>query len=62
MSATNEFVRACADAARMAETLARFLNEHMEVEPDNVHWGHVGDVNHIKAQLSELIERHRLNG
>lgn len=42
------------DARELVTLLARHLDEHMKVGPDEVHWGHVGDAGRIRESLKEI--------
>ena len=36
--------------------LRDYADNHMECDPEEVNWGHVGTAGHIVNQLNELIE------
>jgi hypothetical protein len=38
------------------ELLRWFADNHMECDPEEVHWGHVGSAGHVLEQLNELID------
>lgn len=37
----------------MAIVKAR-LNDHLDAEPDKVHWGHVGDAHHVAEVMRDI--------
>jgi len=38
------------------ELLRWYADNHMDCDPEEVHWGHVGSAHHALEQLNELIE------
>ena len=42
-------------AKKDVSNLIGFLGNEMEKEPDDLNWGHVGDLNRIKDTLLELL-------
>ena len=48
------------DAQRQARTLLEQLTAHLDAHqesliPEQIHWGHVGDINAIVGRLEELV-------
>ena len=43
-----------ADARELVTLIARHLDNHMEVGPDEVNWAHVGDAGRINESLKEI--------
>ena len=35
-------------------TLTRYVENHMEEAPEEIHWGHVGSAGHVLESLSEI--------
>ncbi len=40
----------------MLEHLAALSSEHFETSPDEIHWGHVGTLNHYRDKLREITD------
>ena len=40
----------------MLERLATLSADHFETSPDEIHWGHVGTLNHYRAKLREITD------
>lgn len=48
-----------AHLARIQQQLAQLqtlVDDHFNVDPDDVHWGHVGDLQRIENALDEILE------
>jgi hypothetical protein len=41
---------------RLAE-LNTYFDEHMEVGPDDINWGHVGDATYFLTELTKLTDK-----
>jgi beta-mannanase len=41
---------------RLAE-LNAYFDDHMEVDPDDINWGHVGDAAYFLTELTELTDK-----
>ena len=62
MTATNDtnrtaiaaYLAAHAAAAELLEDIAEALDEHHGVAPEQINWGHVGDVNEVVSQLAAI--------
>lgn len=55
MKAVDGYIEAQAIIAEKLADLQAAVQEHMDrVNPENVNWGHVGDLNHIMAAATEL--------
>jgi hypothetical protein len=54
--ALDAFISAKAEIDAMLERLAALSADHFQTDPDEIHWGHVGTVNHIRARLRENTE------
>lgn len=60
-AATNEkaldaFIAAKTEIDAMLERLAALSADHFETSPDEIHWGHVGTLNHYSAKLREITD------
>lgn len=53
-SALDAFMVNHAEALRRAKAIVSFLEDHMEVAPEEVHWGHVGSAGKAREDLEEL--------
>ena len=40
----------------MLARLAALSADHFETSPDEIHWGHVGTLNHYRAKLREITD------
>ena len=40
----------------MLERLKALIDDHFETSPDEIHWGHVGTLNHYLAKLREIAD------
>ena len=40
----------------MLERLAALSADHFDTSPDEIHWGHVGTLNHYRAKLREISD------
>ncbi len=54
--ALNAFLAAKHEIDGMLERLATFSADHFETSPDEIHWGHVGTLNHYRAKLREITD------
>ena len=59
--ATNEkaldaFIAAKAEIDAMLERLAALSADHFETSPNEIHWGHVGTLDHYRAKLREITD------
>jgi len=53
-TAIHAFTHNVASALELMTMIRRHLDDHMSVDPDEVHWGHVGDAAHTVEQLKEI--------
>lgn len=51
-----EFMVAVNAISDKLELLSEYMDDHMGVSPEEIHWGHVGSANHILEKLNEIIE------
>lgn len=54
--AISAMIRNVATAKETLKKIQEHLEDHMNVAPENVNWGHAGDSSHIAAQLEEIAE------
>ena len=54
--ALDAFIAAKAEIDAMLERLAALSADHFETHPDEIHWGHVGTLNHYRAKLREITD------
>ena len=50
------FVTRKAEIDTMLERLARLSGDHFGVAPEDVHWGHVGDLGHVIERLRQASD------
>ncbi len=51
------FLTRKAEIDTMLARLQRLSDEHFEANPDEIHWGHVGDLADISKNLREICDR-----
>ena len=54
--ALDAFLAAKFEIDAMLERLATLSTDHFETSPDEIHWGHVGTLNHYRAKLREISD------
>ena len=54
--ALDAFIAAKTEIDAMLERLATLSANHFETSPDEIHWGHVGTLNHYRAKLREITD------
>jgi hypothetical protein len=54
--ALDAFLAAKVEIDAMLERLAALSADHFETSPDEIHWGHVGALNHHRAKLREISD------
>jgi len=62
MTRTNDkalaaFMARKAEIDTMLARLQALSDEHFEASPDDIHWGHVGDLADISKNLCEICDR-----
>ena len=50
------FITRKAEIDAMLERLARLSGDHFGVAPEDVHWGHVGDLGHVIERLRQASD------
>ncbi len=56
IQALDAFLAAKIEIDAMLERLAALSADHFEVTPDEIHWGHVGTLDHYRAKLREITD------
>lgn len=51
------FMTRKAEIDTMLARLQGLSDEHFEANPDDIHWGHVGDLTDISKNLREICDR-----
>ena len=54
--AQNAFLAAKHEIDGILARLATLSADHFETSPDEIHWGHVGTLNHYRAKLHEITD------
>ena len=54
--ALDAFIAAKFEIDAMLARLAALSADHFETHPDEIHWGHVGTLNHYRAKLREITD------
>ena len=54
--ALDAFLAAKTEIDAMLERLAALSADHFQTSPDEIHWGHVGTLNHYRAKLREITD------
>jgi hypothetical protein len=54
--ALDAFIAAKFEIDAMLERLAALSADHFETQPDEIHWGHVGTLNHYRDRLREITD------
>jgi hypothetical protein len=54
--ALDAFIAAKTEIDAMLQRLAALSADHFETSPDEIHWGHVGTLNHYRAKLREITD------
>jgi hypothetical protein len=55
-TATDAFLSHKANIDAMLERIQALSDDHFEVDPDNIHWGHVGTVADVAEQLKRITD------
>ena len=54
--ALGAFIAAKAEIDAMLARLAALSADHFETSPDEIHWGHVGTLDHYRTKLREISD------
>ena len=54
--AIDAFLAAKAEIDTMLERLAALSDDHFQTSPDEIHWGHVGTLNHYRDCLRDISD------
>lgn len=52
----NAYIAKSANVQAMLKRLSDAAADHFDTNPDEIHWGHVGDVSHIEEKLKTLCD------
>jgi hypothetical protein len=55
--ALGAFIAKKAEIDEMLARLQALSEEHFNAHPDEIHWGHVGDLGHYADQLRNITDR-----
>ena len=55
-TALDAFIARKAEIDEMLARLQALSDEHFNVHPDEIHWGHVGDLGHYAEQLRGITD------
>ena len=50
------FMTSMSEIQAQLALLTRYVDDHMEVLPDNIHWGHVGSVRRTLELLTDATQ------
>lgn len=50
------FMTKIAEAKTLLDELQNYVDDHMEVSPDDVHWGHVGDAERLLQNVTAITD------
>jgi len=53
--AVDAFVDRVHEIRELLDIIRAAADEHFEVDPENVNWGHVGNVAHIASELRDVV-------
>lgn len=54
--AIDAFLAAKAEIDTMLARLAALSDDHFQTSPDEIHWGHVGTLNHYRDRLRDISD------
>ena len=54
--ALDAFIAAKAEIDAMLARIAALSDEHFNASPDEIHWGHVGDLRRTASQLRQITD------
>ena len=54
--ALNAFISAKAEIDAMLERLKALSDDHFDIHPDEINWGHVGTLNHYASLLRQITD------
>lgn len=56
MNAQEKYLATSAQIDEQLHDIRELVLQHIPAHPDQVHWGHVGDLQRVSAQLQEIID------
>ena len=54
-NAINTYIAKSASIQSRINALQQLVNDHFGHDPDDIHWGHVGDLDRVQTLLDELV-------
>jgi len=57
IDAIDQYVLQCGDALAALKRLTEYVEDHGEVAPDDVNWGHVGQMAYLAGLLQHEVDR-----
>ena len=54
--ALDRFIEQIGEIRERLEELQKYVDNHMNFNPDGIHWGHVGTAGHFLKVLTELTD------
>ena len=54
--ALGNFIGVLGEARERLEELQKYIDNHMDANPDEVNYGHVGSAEYLLAQLTQLTD------
>jgi hypothetical protein len=55
--ALEAFTGVVAETQEKLAELSTYFDDHMEYDPDEINWGHVGSATYFLTELTELVNR-----
>jgi uncharacterized protein YfcZ (UPF0381/DUF406 family) len=55
--AMDAFLSIRAEIEALLARLTAHAADHFSTDPEAIHWGHVGDLQHLRAQLREVADQ-----
>lgn len=55
-AALDAFIAAKSDIDAMLARIAKLSDDHFETNPDEIHWGHVGDLKRYAGLLRQITD------
>lgn len=54
--ALDQFMASVMESRELVDRISADLENHLGVDPDHVHYGHVGDANHVLQSLRDIAQ------
>lgn len=55
--ALNAYIGKVSNIQEMIQRLTKAADDHFDTHPDDIHWGHVGNVSGIEEQLKRICDQ-----